>query len=428
MHRAPRPARLLPRLVGLLLALGLLPTACHLRPVLLPTPATSVPVTDVALPSPPPRQTGQPIPTVSPVVLLPGFPDPAGAFWQVYATGLEQPVDIQNAGDGSGRLFVVERRGRIRIVEQGRLLPESFLDLTDRILSDGLEQGLLGLAFHPEYAVNGLFFVNYTDRDGHTLIARFRVSDDPQRADLGSQARLLYVEQPFANHNGGGLAFGPDGYLYAGLGDGGSGGDPLGNGQNLDTLLGKLLRLDVYGGDPYAIPPSNPLAGGGGRPEIWATGLRNPWRFSFDAATGDLYIADVGQGAWEEIDHVQTGPQGLLNFGWNYFEGLHPHLGTLPEGPMIQPVAEYAHEDGRCSVTGGYTYRGTALPEWQGVYFCGDYCTGEVFGLIRTAGDAWQTERLFGVGVNISTFGVDEAGELYLADLGSGFVLRLERR
>jgi glucose/arabinose dehydrogenase len=210
------------------------------------------------------------------------------------------------------------------------------------------------------------------------------------------------------------LAFGPDGYLYIGLGDGGAAGDPEGNAQNLSTYLGKMLRLDVDA--PEA------------RPEIWASGLRNPWRFSFDPLTGDLYIADVGQNAWEEINFVPAGTAGGLNFGWDFFEGLHPYEGQPPDGiPFTDPVAEYSHNEG-CSITGGYVYRGAELPEWQGVYFYSDYCTGNVSGLIRTDAETWQSAILFSIGSSVSTFGVDETGELYLADFGSGSILRLVRR
>ena len=348
------------------------------------------------------------------------FPNADGFQWVPVASGFLRPVDIQNAGDGSGRLFVVEQSGRILIVKDGRALPTPFLNIIDEVGSSGNEQGLLGLAFHPRYMENGLFFVNYTDRSGNTVIVRFKVSADPDVADPASETRLLYVQQPFENHNGGGLAFGPDGYLYAGLGDGGSGGDPLGNGQNTSVLLGKILRLDVNLGDPYAIPAGNPFGS-----EVWAYGLRNPWRFSFDRATGDLWIGDVGQGDWEEVDFLPAGFPSGANLGWNYMEGNHPFQGMAPMG-LVSPVAEYDHTEGRCSVTGGYVYRGADLPEWRGVYFFGDYCTGTVWGVIRS-GSGWQTQVLFQTGLRISSFGVDEAGELYVADL-QGSILRLMRK
>jgi glucose/arabinose dehydrogenase len=238
----------------------------------------------------------------------------------------------------------------------------------------------------------------------------------------------LNVNQPYANHNGGGLAFGPDGYLYIGLGDGGSGGDPLGNGQNLQTMLGKLLRIDVDHVERYAIPTDNPFGESGGLPEIWAYGLRNPWRFSFDWLTGDLYIGDVGQDLWEEVDFVPAGKPGGMNFGWSNYEGNHPYK-DQPSGSatFTWPVAEYSHSEG-CSVTGGYVYRGSSLPEWQGVYFYGDYCSAKVWGLIQTSQDNWQSKILFSTSAKITTFGVDEAGEIYLADYQSGALLRLTRR
>jgi glucose/arabinose dehydrogenase len=297
------------------------------------------------------------------------------------------------------------------------------------VKSRGTEQGLLGLAFHPNYATNGTFFVYYIDHNGNSVVARFHVaSDDPNRADPASEVDLFHMNQPYANHNGGGLAFGPDGYLYIGSGDGGSEGDPIRTGQNLQTQLGKLLRINVDNGDTASIPPDNPFIGRGGLPEIWAYGLRNPWRFSFDRLTGNLYIGDVGQDAWEEVDFVLAGTAGGLNFGWSYFEGTHPYQDQPPASATFTwPVTEYSHTDG-CAVTGGYVYRGTALPEWQGIYFYGDYCSGNVWGLIQTSQDKWESKSLFMTGAKITTFGVDEAGEIYLSDYGTGTILRLTRR
>jgi glucose/arabinose dehydrogenase len=416
--------------IGVLVALGLFLTACGVSagntatPTVAPIPISPLPSITPTLPFP----TSMPDSIATPTA-LPSSPDPAGYDWAPVITGLNLPLDIQNAGDGSGRVFVVEKPGHIFILLNDQLLPTPFLDITNKVGSQATEQGLLGLAFHPDYSSTGLFFVNYTDVNGNTVIARFHVSaDDPNRADPTSEVDLLHVDQPYANHNGGGLAFGPDGYLYIGLGDGGSGGDPLGNGQNLRTLLGKLLRIDVDHGEPYAIPVDNPFAGGGGLPEIWAYGLRNPWRFSFDRLTGNLYIADVGQDEWEEVDYVPAGPPGGLNFGWSYEEGNHLYKGQPPaDATLIAPVVEYSHASG-CSITGGYVYRGSALPEWQGVYFYGDYCSGTVWGLISTGENAWQPEVLFTTSAQIDTFGVDEAGEIYLADYGSGTLLRLSRK
>jgi len=338
-------------------------------------------------------------------------------------------VDIQNAGDGSGRLFVVEKRGRIVILQNDQLLPTPFLDISNEVDSSGTEQGLLGLAFHPQYAQNGLFYVYYIDPGGNSVVARFNVSsNDPNQADPSSEVGLLHVDQPYSNHNGGNLAFGPDGYLYIGLGDGGSEGDPLRTGQDLQTLLGKLLRIDVNSGDNYSIPADNPFASGGGLPEIWAYGLRNPWRFSFDSLTGDLYIGDVGQDSWEEVDYIPAGTPGGLNFGWSFYEGMHPYQGQPPaDVTFTPPVIEYSHSEG-CSITGGYVYRGSALPEWQGIYFYGDYCSGTIWGLLQAGVGNWQSKHLFDSGLRISAFGVDEAGEIYVAGLNSGNVLRLERQ
>jgi glucose/arabinose dehydrogenase len=345
------------------------------------------------------------------------FPNPDAYTWETVVSGLERPVDLQHAGDDSGRLFIIEKPGRIRVFQDGQLLETPFMDIVERVGSSGNEQGLLGMAFHPNYAENGFFFVNYTDLNGDTVIARYQVTADPNIADPNSEVVLLNVSQPFRNHNGGVLAFGPDGYLYAGLGDGGSAGDPQGNAQSLDTLLGKILRLDVDSAEPYAIPPDNPFGN-----EIWAYGLRNPWRFSFDRANGDLYIGDVGQGSWEEIDYVAAGTPGGMNFGWDYFEGTQPFEGTPPQdAQFVPPVAEYSHGEG-CSVTGGYVYRGS-MPEWNGIYLYGDYCSTTVWGLIQSDG-GWQNQFLFGAPGSITSFGQDESGEVYILTDG-GQVLRL---
>lgn len=352
------------------------------------------------------------------------LPDPNSAFWMPVVDGLQSPIGIANAGDGSGRLFILEQEGKIRIWQSGAILDEPFLDITNRVGCCG-ERGLLGLAFHPHYAVNGYFYVNYTDKDRVTVIARYQVSaDNPNRADAGSELVLLTVGQPYPNHNGGAVVFGPDGYLYLGLGDGGSGGDPHGYGQSTSALLGKILRIDVDQGERYSIPPDNPFASGGGLPEIWAYGLRNPWRIGFDRLTGDLYIADVGQNAWEEINFLAAGSPEGANFGWNYREGSHPYQGNPPEGiQLVEPVAEYNHEQG-CSVTGGVVYRGVELSDWQGVYLYGDYCSGKVWGMVRNPLGAWLNGLLFETGSTITSFGEDESGEVYLTDY-AGTLYRL---
>jgi glucose/arabinose dehydrogenase len=379
----------------------------------------------------PETATAPSTPSASPPAQAAGvtsLPDPSAYSWQTVVSGLQRPLDLQSARDGSGRLFVVEQAGLIRIIQDGQLLPEPFLDIHERVGSRGNEQGLLGLAFHPQYTQNGYFYVNYTDLQGDTVIARYTVqSGSPNQADPGSEFVLLQVDQPFSNHNGGQVSFDPAGYLVLGLGDGGSANDPQGNGQSTNTLLGKLLRIDVDNGERYAIPADNPFAAGGGLPEIWMVGLRNPWRFSFDRVTGDLYIGDVGQDAWEEIDFWPAGSPGGANFGWNLREGAHPFAGSVPDGlQLIEPVAEYQHPVG-CSVTGGYVYRGQDLPEFQGVYLYSDYCSGKVWGLLRLADGSWQNQVLFETGLNISSLGIDEAGEIYLVDQPSGTISRLTK-
>ena len=307
--------------------------------------------------------------TPTPQTQAPQLPDPVQYQWFLVASGLNKPVGLIHAGDGSGRLFIIEQPGAIRILQNGELFLTPFLDIRERVNDKSSEQGLLGLAFHPDYHNNGYFFVNYTNSRGDTVIARFRVSGDPNLADPATESQLMTIAQPYGNHNGGHLAFGPDGLLYIGTGDGGSGGDPEGNAQNLDMMLGKMLRLNVDD-LPYTIPPDNPYGD-----EIWAYGLRNPWRYSFDKLTGDLYIGDVGQGTWEEVDFIAAGAPGGANLGWDFFEGSHPFEGTVPEDlTLIEPIAEYDHSLG-CSVTGGMVYRGD-LRTWQGVYLYGDYCTG----------------------------------------------------
>ena len=346
--------------------------------------------------------------------------------WKLIANGLQDPVDLADPGDGSGRLFILEKPGRIRILKNGAILPAALLDITDRVGSSGSEQGLLGIALHPSFKTSGFFYVNYTDLKGNTVIARFTISSNPDQADAQSEKVLLRVNQPFPNHNGGSMVFGPDGYLYMGLGDGGSQGDPHLNGQSKNTFLGKILRIDVDQGDPYAIPADNPFAKGGGLPEIWAYGLRNPWRFSFDRQTGDMYIADVGQNLYEEIDYLPAKTGAGTDFGWSYREGLHPYKGSPPAGvKLTDPVWEYTHDFG-CSITGGFVYRGKAVPSLQGTYMYGDYCSGRVWGLKRGSDGKWQSSQLFQTGLGISSFGQDQAGEIYLLDLIHGGVYQLQ--
>lgn len=380
-------------------------------------PTATVPPSETAAPTSAPATATEATPA--------GF-DPDDYALRLIAEGLAEPVFLTHAGDA--RLFIVEQPGTIRILENGRLLPEPFLDIRARVNDSANEQGLLGLAFHPRYAENGFFFVNYTGANNETVIARFSVTSDPNRADPASEKVILTIEQPYRNHNGGDLAFGPDGYLYIGMGDGGSAGDPENRAQNLRSLLGKMLRLDVDNGDPYRIPPDNPFVTRvDARPEIWAYGLRNPWRFSFDRATGDLYLADVGQNAYEEVSFQPAGSAGGENYGWRFFEGTHGFKDAADAPPdVVPPIAEYGRDDG-CSVTGGYVYRGAALPELNGVYFFGDYCSGLIWSLQRN-GSAWVRETFGDTDFTLSSFGEDAAGELYVLDHRGGGVYRIERR
>jgi uncharacterized repeat protein (TIGR01451 family) len=362
-----------------------------------------------------------------------------------FATGLSQPVGIAHAGPGDDRLYVVEQAGTIKIVSaEGTVLPVPFLDITDRVDSSSNEEGLLGLAFHPEYVTNGYFYVNYTHTTGEirrTRISRFSVTGDPNIADPESEDILLTVEQPYPNHNAGDILFGPDGYLYVPLGDGGSAGDPDDNAQNLALLLGKISRIDVdaAGGSPpdcpgtgsghYTVPDGNPLADGPGGTcdEIWAIGLRNPWRSSFDRLTGDLLIGDVGQNTWEEIDFQPASSTGGENYGWRCYEGNHPYntAGCGPIDDYTFPVFEYSHADG-CSVTGGYVYRGSRYPAMYGRYLLADYCSGNFWDLAFVDG-GWQATQH----TNLATFGYvafgeDTQGELYVVNRATGTVYALE--
>ena len=341
---------------------------------------------------------------------------------EVVVDGLERPVAVGNANDYSGRLFIVEQPGRIRILRGGALLPTPFLDIRDRVGNSANEQGLLGLAFHPDYVNNGRFFVNYTDLAGDTVVAEYtRSTNDPDLAHPSSEAIIMTIAQPYPNHNGGDIAFGPDGFLWIATGDGGRGGDPNGNGQNLRTLLGKLLRIDIDNGSTYAIPSNNPFVGDPeARNEIWAYGLRNPWRISFDRDTGDLYIGDVGQNQFEEVNFEPRTDAGGRNYGWNTMEASTCFSSTdcSTEG-LVLPVAEYSHSFG-CSVTGGYVYRGSLFPALDGMYLFGDFCSGRVWALSRWDSSEWISEVVGETGASISSFGEDEAGELYLTDLRDG--------
>ena len=358
------------------------------------------------------------------------LPNPADYSWQLFAEGFDQPVYLTHAGDGSGRLFVVEKQGQIWIMQNSQKLEKPFLDVQELISTRNSiqsERGLLSLVFHPNYPENGFFYIYYTDLQGDTVTARYQVSDNPDIADPNSQQIIFQIEQPFANHNGGHLAFGPDGYLYISTGDGGSGGDPLGNGQDRLSFLGKMLRLNVDGQLPYQIPSDNPfITFSSARGENWAYGLRNPWQFSFDRATGDLFIGDVGQNTWEEINLLPAGTPGG-NLGWNRFEGSHVFEGDDEEREgLIFPILEYQHAGGHCSVTGGYVYRGKLLPDWNGVYLFADYCSGVVWGALPDENGMWQAQQLYDLDILPASFAEDQDGEIYLIDLnGSVFQLKI---
>jgi glucose/arabinose dehydrogenase len=365
-------------------------------------------------------------PIAQPTVAAPFDPSSFTVKLDEVASGLSQPVDIVDPNDGSGRLFIVEKTGTIRILKDGKLSDTPFLDISDHV-STGSEQGLLSLAFDPKFKQNGVFYIDYTNSDGNTRVERWTVSnDDPDQADANSVFQILAVDQPYLNHNGGLLMFGPEGDLYIGLGDGGSQGDPNGNGQNLDTLLGKILRIEVDPGNtdaghPYSIPKDNPFVDQqNARPEIWAYGLRNPWRFSFDMETGDLYIADVGQSSFEEIDFQPSDSKGGQNYGWNIMEGDSCYA-TSPcdQSGLTLPVFAYSHDSG-CSVTGGYVYRGEDSPSLDGVYLFADYCSGLLWGLGKNADGAWVASQPVDTGLSVSSFGEDASGELYVTDLNGG--------
>jgi glucose/arabinose dehydrogenase len=356
----------------------------------------------------------------------------AGVVLSMVASGFTSPVYVTSPHDGSGRLFVVEQGGRIKIIKSGTVLATPFLDISS-LVSKGGEQGLLGLAFHPNFKSNGLFYIDYTRSNGDTVIARYKRSSKGNVADRSSAYPMLTIPQPYDNHNGGMLAFGPDGFLYIGMGDGGSSGDPQNRAQNLDSLLGKILRIDVNGGNSqhrYLIPSSNPYVGKAGRDEVWSSGLRNPWRFSFDHATGDMWIGDVGQGAWEEIDRAKVNTTSTsrgrgLNYGWHILEGTHcyPPGSSCSGAGMMGPVAEYDHGQG-CSVTAGYVYRGPDVPALRDRYVFADFCSGRIWMVPRTTAAGATPQLLVDTSLSISSFGEGGAYELFVVDRG-GTIYRL---
>lgn len=368
--------------------------------------------------------------TVEPAITTPvsvtDFPDPTQYEWVPIVSDFTKPLGMTSFFSDRLIIYVLEQGGVIRVIENERIRNEPFLDISNKIRTQGSEQGLLGIALDPNFSINGLFYLNYSNRDGDTVIARYQANEGRYTTIPDSEQIILTQNQPYSNHNGGNLVFGPDGFLYIGLGDGGSGGDPELRSQNPETLLGKMLRISVQDQEMYAIPSDNPYQAGEGRAEIWAMGLRNPWRYSFDRLTGDLWIADVGQGNWEEINFTPANAQPGLNYGWYYREGTHPFKGD-PSNPsdLIDPVYEYDHSMGSCSVTGGFVYRGEQLPEWYGVYLFGDFCNGKVWGMLQTDDGQSLVTSLFETGVNISSFGEDVFGELYLiAHNGTLYQLR----
>ena len=358
---------------------------------------------------------------------LPSRTSAASLSLQPVLKGLRQPLDVRSANDGTDRLFMVEKQGTIRVAHGATLSDRPFLDLRGVVGARGSEQGLLGLVFHPHFAENGYFYVNYTDSNGDSVVARYQVSGDPDVADPATGAVIMFQPQPFPNHNAGNLIFGPDGYLWIAWGDGGSGGDPRGNAQNGSTWLGKMLRIDVDGGFPYVIPPDNPFVSSPDvLPEIWGFGLRNPWRYSFDRANGDLYIGDVGQGVWEEVDMVPAGTPGGVNFGWNRTEGNHCYNSRSCDlGAFWPAVAEYDHSRGDCAVVGGFVYRGSAFPSLVGTYVYADECTGRVWTLTRDEAGNWNASEQLKTGISLSGFGEDQNGEMYVTGLNDGTLYRI---
>ncbi len=357
-------------------------------------------------------------------------PDTAAIQLTAAATGFHRPIYATHAGDGTGRLFVLEQSGKIWIVEDDARTPVPFLDVSALISPIALtqrytEQGLLGLAFHPDYARNGVFFINYTDVAGDSVVARYlAMPNQPYLADPSSGQIIFQISQPYTNHNGGHIDFGPDGFLYLALGDGGAANDPLGAGQNRQLLLGTILRLDIDSAFPYAIPPDNPFVNDAAAlDEIWAYGLRNVWRFSFDRATGDMYLADVGQNQWEELNFQPADSRGGENYGWNVYEANTLFAGGRAPN-HVAPFFAYSHSLG-CSVTGGYVYRGGSIADLQAAYLFGDYCTGRIWAAWRDSSLSWQTIELMKTNMAISSFGEDEAGEVYVIDY-AGTLYRFE--
>ncbi len=363
-------------------------------------------VTTVPTETPVPDATEAPTEPPAVVAVAAQLPAPDTLTYTEVTAGFNRPIYVTHFGDGSNRLLIAEQHGALTI-RNGDGSESVFMDISDRVTRDSNEQGLLGVAFPADYAETRAFYVHYSDDNGDTTVSRFQANADGSQGDAASETILLRESQPYGNHNGGSIAFGADGFLYIGLGDGGRAGDPLDAGQDPSTLLGSILRIEVSGPD-YIIPASNPFGN-----EVWAYGIRNPWRFSFDRATGDIYIGDVGQNLYEEISYLPFGFAGDRNFGWRATEGFHCYEDGCDTSLYVPPIAEYDHSLG-CSVTGGYVYRGEKYPSLNGVYLFGDYCTGVIWGSLQQPDGSWQTEVISRSGLNISSFGEDEAGELYV--------------
>ena len=423
-RKTPRRSR---AFLGVVCALAIVVAACgESTGSASPGSSSPSPGPSSANASPSPSASGAAVATDPASTTPASGPDLANARIELrpLVDGVDNPVDVAAPADDSGRLYVVEQSGRIRLLRDRELDPEPMLDIAERITAGG-ERGLLGLALHPGFPDDPRAFVDYTDTSGDTVIAEFRLRDgDPDAFDPASERILLRIDQPYPNHNGGAVAFGPDGMLYIGMGDGGSGGDPQGYGRRMDTLLAKILRIgvDPEGERPYTIPPDNPFVGqDGAEPEIWLTGMRNPWRIRFDRSTGDLWIGDVGQGAWEEVDVVDAGVGGL-DLGWAEMEGRHCFRSeSCDQEGLTLPVAEYSHDEG-CSITGGVVYRGAAVPALTGAYLFSDYCSGTIWAIDAAAAMAARPEAvsptvLSESDTNVSAIGETAEGELVVVSL-----------
>lgn len=429
-------------LVGCAMVFGAIPAPIALRdqPNDAPTPIAQftalAPLT--LTPSPTPEKANVIVATPAPTPITPTAtpssqsPSTNNLIVRVtkVADKFTRPVYVTFAAknNDADRLYVIEQPGRILVIENNATRQTPFLDITDRVGSNSNEQGLLGLAFSPNYTTDGAFWVNYTDKQGNTTIAKFSANTQSAIGDANSEQKILIIDQPFANHNGGMIEFGRDGYLYIATGDGGSQGDPQGHAQNKKSLLGKILRINVLAvpdGKAYGMPADNPFANDEGGREIWAWGLRNPWRFSFDRANGDLYIGDVGQNSYEELNYQPANTKGGENYGWNVREGFEPYRSGENRSEFFAPIYAYGRSEG-CSVTGGYVYRGKRLSDLlDGTYLYADYCRGTIWGLRRDSGGVWQNIELLKTDFRISSFGEDAIGEVYVVDHSGGAVYRI---